>query len=77
MAVNASRSMSTELAEGRTDGSIQKVARDRAGEVDAGTFNARRSLHPDYGYGTRDRAVLGIKADEFFHGDESLPPRHS
>lgn len=75
MAVNESRSMTGELAEGRTDGMIHKIARDRGGEVDTGTFNTRESLHSDAGYGLRTREQLEGGAVRFMHGDEAIPPR--
>lgn len=72
MSVNQSRSMNAELDEGRSDGMIKKVARNRGGEVDAGTFNARGTLSDNY-YGQGDRYSLAEVGETLDHGDEALP----
>lgn len=67
MAVNSSRSMNAELYEGRTDGILNKVVRDRGGEVDAATRLARSTLFPEYS---------GFIADDpprYFTGEEAIP----
>lgn len=68
MAVNTSRSMNAELVEGRTDGTLNKVVKDRSGEVDVSTRLARESLHPERGYG-----YIAVDPPVYFHGDELLP----
>ena len=70
MAVNQSRSMNYELAEGRTDGMVRKFAMDRAGDVDAGTRNARQSLHPEWQYGY---FASDSDGQRYLHGDEAIP----
>jgi hypothetical protein len=70
MAVNQTRSMNYELDEGRTDGVVRKVARNRAGEVDAGTRNSRKSLHPEYGFGYFSSDDDGSR---YLFGDEAIP----
>lgn len=72
MSVNESRSMNYELDAGRCDGSVQKIARNRGGQVDAGTHNARRTLHRDF-YNLQSRDELDGNKVEFAHGDEALP----
>lgn len=67
MAVNTSRSMNLELAEGRGDGTMRKQSPDRGGVVDPATERVRTHLHPDYGYG-----LPGAEA-EHYTGEESLP----
>lgn len=71
MAVNTSRSMNAELDAGRIDGSVKKIARNRGGVVDAGTFNARDTLPEEYGVGHRG-SLMAIEMN-VAHGDESLP----
>lgn len=44
MAVNMSRSMNSDLAEGMSDGSYKKVVMDRGGVVEPGTYDSRRDL---------------------------------
>lgn len=68
MAVNQSRSMLSELDEGRTDGSQRKVVRNRAGSVDRATRQVRATLHAEAGYG-----YLSEDPVEQLHGDESIP----
>ena len=67
MAVNTSRSMNAELAEGRCDGSMRKPEPDRGGAVEGTSTSVRANLHPDYGYG-----YVGTKAPHV-PGEESLP----
>lgn len=47
MAVNQSRSMNAELAEGMSDGKYKKANTDRGGASSTGTLDTRRDLHPD------------------------------
>ncbi len=68
MAVNDSRSMLAELAEGRTDGSLRKPNPDRGGSIDAATTAVRETLHPDYGYG-----YISDPAAQQANGEEFLP----
>lgn len=70
MAVNTSRSMNYECDEGRTDGMVRKFATNRAGDVDAGTRNARKSLHPESGFGYFSTDDDGSR---YQHGDEAIP----
>lgn len=72
MSVNQSRSMTAELYEGRCDGMVKKIARNRGGEVDAGTFNARGTLSDNY-YSMGDRYSLTEVGETLMHGDEALP----
>lgn len=54
MAVNTSRSMTSSLKEGSTDGSYRKARPDTeviAGAGSEETLNLRQSLHPFQGYG--------------------------
>jgi hypothetical protein len=68
MAVNDTRSMNAELAEGRTDGSVAKVVRDRGGEVDSATRRARQSLHADRGWGH-----ISEDPPTYWTGEEGIP----
>lgn len=72
MAVNTSRSMNVELEQGRLDGVIKQAVRDRGGEVDAATFNARDTLANSY-YGVGSHEELDSVALRYQHGDEYLP----
>lgn len=66
MAVNTSRSMNYELDQGRSDGTMRKTHRNRAGEVDPATDMVRSQLHADYGYGT-------FMEGAHYTGEEGLP----
>lgn len=48
MAVNETRSMNSELDEGRTDGTFFKLVRDRGGVIDGISVEWRSLLHPEW-----------------------------
>lgn len=53
MAVNETRSLNGDLAEGLTDGVVKKLTPDRGGVTDEGTVHARNSrLQQQYGVTT-------------------------
>jgi hypothetical protein len=71
MAVNISRSMNAELAEGATDGTLRKRHPDRAGVVESTQDEAHdeavamgtgpSTSYPNYGDDRKDVALSGIR----------------
>lgn len=56
MAVNNSRRMNADLAEGMSDASYKKVVQDRGGVINAETYEARRDLD-DAHFGIHEKQV--------------------
>lgn len=60
MAVNQSRSMNADLAEGASDSKYKKIEMDRGGNVGLETWEARRDLSQrDFGMQEAKEKVLG------------------
>ena len=56
MSYAPSRPLAGDLADGLTDGAYKKINRDRGGNIDPATYNARRDLN-DVWYGVHETAV--------------------